>query len=576
MKKQLFLYSLIFLLIIAKNACYAQVSIPSNVDPGFINADIKMKLAEPPREKKDETPVVDFSKIITQENIDSLQSDKFLLNKINFTGNTVLKTKELEELSKNLIGKEITLEDIGKLINEINQIYKKEGYLTSTAYILPQVIEGGIVEISIIEGKVGNIIIHGGKWAKNGYIKKNILKANKIKEANILNINNLNESIAEINSVKYLKGNIILEKGEKTGETDILLDLKDRFPLSFSAGWDNQGRDIVGVQRATIRTSVDNVSGWGDKIWADNIFASGTHGLNSGYLIPLGDKGTKLKFEYSLSNTKLGQDYKEYDITGRSHNFAVAVEKPIYKSSNLKLNSRVAFDFIHSGTKIHDEDLNKYEIRALRTGLTAQKDDKTGKWLGNFTVSTGIPLFGAVKNKPKGIPDSEFVKFNTSLVRFQQLPKDCAAILKASSQFSTNTLFSAEQMDIGGVSSVRGYDEGALLGDMGYNISLETRTPIPFLPKSLNIPLKKDKIFKIPVKDSVRFAVFYDQGWTKTIQQRIPVNYTNFFQSIGVGLRISIKKYTTVNLDLGIPLGKKRYGGQQDAMFHFSLTTDIL
>jgi len=64
--------------------------------------------------------------------------------------------------------------------------------------------------------------------------------------------------------------------------------------------------------------------------------------------------------------------------------------------------------------------------------------------------------FEQIKNKPKGIPDSEFVKFNTALTRFQQLPKDCSVILKASSQFSTNTLFSAEQMDVGGVSSVRG------------------------------------------------------------------------------------------------------------------------
>ena len=80
----------------------------------------------------------------------------------------------------------------------------------------------------------------------------------------------------------------------------------------------------------------------------------------------------------------------------------------------------------------------------------------------------------------------------------------------------------------------------------------------------------------MPVKNSIKFAAFYDQGWGKVIQQNISAHHNNFFQSIGTGLRIYLGKFSTVNLDIGIPLGEKRYDGQNCVKFHFSITSDLL
>lgn len=557
------------------NIGYA-VTVPSNVDPGLINKDINAQPAFQTKAKSNKAADIDSSKVAPQEMPAVLMSKKFKLNSIKYTGNTVFKTDDLNKISQELIGKDVTLNDINNVANAVTNIYRKQGYLTTRAYVPAQVLKDGVVEIRVVEGTIGNIKVEGAKWVKATYIKNNILKNNDIDKNKIFNVNDLSKSMAEVNSPSYIKGKVTLEKGAEQGQTDIVLDVQDRFPFKFAVGWNNQGQDVVGVQRAGLYTSLDNVTGIGDKLWANNSFASGTYGLDTGYSVPLGYKGDRLTFGYSLSNTNLGKEYKSYDINGKSHNFSTSIIHPIKKGDNYSVDSRIAFDMMHSDTTIFGgSNLNKYEVRALRTGVSANKTDSHGRWFGDFTVSTGIPLLGATENNNHGMPDSKFVKFNTLLTRLQKLPHNCLGIMRLNTQFATSTLLPAEQMQLGGAYTVRGFDQSALLGDNGYVLSFEGRTPIPFLPKTVNVPYWKDKTVAVPLKDSLRLAAFYDQGWTKVIQQDITESHRNFFQSVGVGLRVYVGKYMTANFDLGVPLGRKRYDGQNAVGFHFGLSSDL-
>jgi hemolysin activation/secretion protein len=576
MKNKLLYFVIYSSVIVASSlfsVCYADVVAPTNVDPGVVNKDIDVQYTFP---SSNNSVDIDVSKVMPKETLTVLQTKKFKLNSINYTGNTVFKTDDLNKISKELVGKDVTLDDLNNVANTITNLYRKQGYITTKAYVPPQIMKDGIAQIQVVEGKIGDIKVEGSKWVRATYIKNNILKKNDIDKNNIFNVNDLSNSLSEVNRPSYLKGNVTLEKGKEQGQTDIVLDLKDRFPLSFEVGWSNQGQELVGTQRAGLYTSLDNVTGFGDKLWANNTLASGTYGLDTGYSLPLGIKGNKLSFGYSFTNTNLGQEYRQYNINGVSDNFETAFVHPLFKGKNFNVESKIAFDMMHSLTSIYgNSTLNHYEDRALRTGISANRTDSLGRWLGDFTVSTGIPLLGATKNSTYGQPDSVFVKFNTNLTRVQKLPYDCLGIMRASTQFATSTLLPSEQMQIGGAYTVRGYNENVLLGDTGYTLSFEGRTPIPFLPKTLNIRYRKDKSVKLPIKDSIKFAMFYDQGLTAVIQQNIPLTYKNFLQSVGTGLRINIGQVMTVNLDLGVPLGRDRYTDQNAVRFHFSMTTNV-
>ncbi|MDD3012852.1 MAG: ShlB/FhaC/HecB family hemolysin secretion/activation protein [Candidatus Gastranaerophilales bacterium] len=556
---------------------YSQVIPPSNVDPGAIDRATTDHFR--PLEKripaKGEGPQINSTgSKSSPEAPATLQASKFQLKNLVFSGSKVIDVSELEKISSGMIGKEVSIEEVLELTKKITGIYKERGYLTSFAYVPPQKIENGVLEIAILEGKVGNIKIQGNKWVKANYIEKNILKNNDFEKQKVFNVNDLRKSLGDINKNEYLKGQVTLQKGVEPETTDIILQIKDRLPIGLSTSWDNTGRELIGVQKANITLSDYNLTGFGDSIYTNVSFASGTFGLGTGYSLPLGDKGTLLNFGYSMANINLGGSYKDYDIKGKSHNFSLGILKPLLKGENYNITSDLSFDMRHSITRMREVELNKSELRVLRVGLNGNKYDAHGRWIARAEVSTGLPLLGGTSESEEGIGSSKFVKLNTNLIRVQALPFKSTGILKLSGQFSPNTLLCPEQMQIGGMYSVRGFDEGLVLGDIGYNASLEVRTPIPFLPQKLNIPLPKH-IKSINLKDRIQFATFYDQGFAHAIHQNYSEHYNNFLQGVGVGLRCYLTRYVMANIDFGFPLGRSRTPNQNFARFHFGLSSSL-
>lgn len=550
----------------------AQVVPPPTVDAGAINSsnmrnyNNNYSLIETSREKTEEYT----SNNNEQPKIGIIE--KIQINKIVFSGNTVYSTPNLEKFTKNLVGREATPEEIVKAVQSISGLYRSNGYLTSFAYISSEDFKDGVLEIRVFEGKVGEINISGAKWTRNSYIKNNIFKANKVDKSKIFNVNNLNASIKDLNKTEYLQGQVTIQKGNVPETTDIVLNLKEHLPFSLGTSWNNLGRDLIGVQRANITLKDNNLTGFGDSLSTGVSMAQGTLGVNTAYTVPLGPYGTRLNLGYSFSRVNLGGSYKNLQIQGSSHSFSPNITQPIYKSANLDITSDLSFDMSHSRTNyLKTVKLNGYDIRALRLGLNANKTDRSGMWFSRGAVSTGLPLLGATTQSDYGLGSSKFVKINTDLTRVQYLPFKSVGIFRVSGQFSPDAMLAPEQLQLGGTYTVRGYDEGLALGDLGYNASLEIRRSVPYL-KDLNIPYWKGKNFTVPLKDRIQFAAFYDQGIAKTIHQQVPAT---FLQGIGAGLRINITKYLSANLDLGVPLGRKIVQDQKPVRFHFGISSDV-
>ncbi|MDD3012778.1 MAG: ShlB/FhaC/HecB family hemolysin secretion/activation protein [Candidatus Gastranaerophilales bacterium] len=566
-----------FFAIISSGAGYCQTP-PANTEAGVVDrANIEnfqnIQNAKPSQKKEFDL------KLIPQETkeISAIYNlPKFKLNNIVFKGNTVIKTSELEVQARDIVGKEITLNDLKDIAKKITALYQSKGYLTSIAYVPPQDNNTGIAEIVIMEGKVGTISIEGNKWARTSYIRKNILNENDLSSKEIFNVINLKRSLQDINQKDYLKGQVSLQRGNEPETTDIKLKLNEKLPIGLSASWDNTGRELIGIQKAGITTSIYNLTGFGDSLYANTSFASRTFGLNTGYSIPLGSYGTELKLGYSISDIELGGIYKQNNIEGRSQGFVASLIQPLYKGDRLKVYGDLTWDMRTSKTTIQKTLMENYELRVLRTGINTIFDDNSGRWISGVNVSTGLPIMGAKGSTGRGIGSGAFVKVNTNLIRVQKLPYRTLGIFRTNWQMSPNALKSVEQMQLGGMYTVRGFDEGVLLGDIGFNNSIELRHAVPLLPEKISIPYWINKKTNIKVKEKVHFAGFYDQGFARSIHNGKCGKFSNFLQSIGVGLRIYLTDNLTASFDMGFPMGKKRYDDQHGMRFHFSISADVL
>ena len=147
------------------------------------------------------------------------------------------------------------------------------------------------------------------------------------------------------------------------------------------------------------------------------------------------------------------------------------------------------------------------------------------------------------------------------------MPSNIVGTFKAGGQYSPDNMAYLEQYQIGGISSVRGYSEGLLMGPSGYYSSLEMLFPIPFLPKTIKCIGNENKRFRL--KDSIKFATFVDHG--AVFHHDRPTDKENFLLSAGVGLRFALSKYISARFYVGFPLMNKKIYQESDASFHFDI-----
>ena len=130
----------------------------------------------------------------------------FKLNSIHITGNTEYTEEQLMNLICEQTGDMVTINDLIGMANKITEFYQRNGYISTTAYLPPQKVEDGNVEIVVMEGKYGNITIEGNKWARKKYLNATFLKDKNIQEDKVLNVADIQESLRELNATDYIKG----------------------------------------------------------------------------------------------------------------------------------------------------------------------------------------------------------------------------------------------------------------------------------------------------------------------------------------------------------------------------------
>ena len=494
----------------------------------------------------------------------------FILNSIHITGNTEYTEEQLMNLVCQKVGDEVTINDLIGLANTITEFYQKNGYISTTAYLPPQKVEDGNVEIVVMEGKYGNITIEGNKWARKKYLNATFLKDKNIQEDKVLNVADIQESLRELNATDYIKGAVALQDNEDSEQyTDLTLNVKDRFPIDFDFRFDNQGRSSVGLNRFVIFAGMSNLTGFGDQLLSTTSIARSSIGQGVFYSVPIGRHETKLNLGYSYSGTELDRGpLRHMDVEGKSHNFYVDLQRRLVKTENYKLYGDIAFDLRNTETTLKGVELYGYRTRSIKLNLTNVKDDFTGKWFGNIGIAKGIDVFGATNDYfgtyTKHTPTNKMVKLQGSLARLQVLPWRMMGIWTVNGQWTNRNVWYSDKLQVGGISSVRGLEEGYFLRDYGLTSSLEFRAPVPFLN---HLP---DKLRFID--DSIRLAAFCDLGWFGDYGHGVS---SDFVMSVGGGLVLKMTRYLSGNVYVGVPI-VNRPEDASSVRVHFMVTSNIL
>ena len=564
MKLKLHFLSLIIFLSGLNYSVYA-VELPDSLKAGSVQQHDLNTLEQQQKEKqllndkkqnKQEVNIEDLR--YKKEENKSKNSDKptVFINKININSSSVLLDQELNDIKTKYVNKKLSIDDINSMIVEINDLYKQKDYITAKAILPPQTIKGGVLNIELIEGRIGKVVVEGNKFTRKSYIIDKFSQ----KSGDIFDISKLEHDIIRFNNNNDVKLRGKITAGKTFSKTDVYLHAFEPNPFHFIPTFDNTGRKSIGVLKAGMMLSDDSLFGYRDRLTMGTSLARGATAAYTNYEFPIGNKGTTINGLFSYNHIKIVEgDFKPLRVTGDSFIYGVNVSHPLIATKRVKLYGNIGFNFKESTTYFDKHSTFDTPVRALNTGFNAEIYDKYGVWHTGHNFINGLDLLGG--NKP-------FFKYEGNIYRIQRLPWGIIGLFRANTLISPNEdLPSIEQFQIGGSSSVRGFSEGLLTGNNGYFTSMEFISPIPFLPKSF---------CKIPLKKAIKWEVFADHGAAYPYRpEGMTSDQHNYLTSVGMGFRINFNDYISGVFDWGFGIGNHETN-QPSARFHFSLQANPL
>ena len=480
-------------------------------------------------------------------------AEKALIKKINVTGFTILSGKEINDIISPFENKELTLKEMQKVANLITDSYRQKGYINSTAYLPPQDIKEGVLEIKVVEVVTGEVEIKDNRYFKTSLLREKI----PLKKGEPFNYNALKKGLTEINKQPDRNAHAVLAPGKEPGTTDIVLDVKDRLPIHVGFNMDNFGSRYINKYRYGVNFTHNNLLGFDDKLnFQYQLGQSGRYFLKSiNYLLPVRE-GWEVGASAFFSRVKLGQDLEDSDVRGKTKLYSLFANRSLIDTDNFDLGMNLGFDY---------KDITNYQLQAVtshdklreaKIGLDADASDNFGRTIVTNELDFGIPnIMGGLKeqdiNASRSGAGGKFIKDTINLLRLQKMPFSSTLLCKNQIQISPYILTSAEQFQIGGIANVRGYPPAEAVGDKGYSMTWEWSFPPYFIPKDIKVPFSKAKFY-----DAFRWAVFYDWANTRLRRPTATESKNQTLRGWGCGARFNLPEDFSLRIDLGWPLDK--------------------
>ena len=502
-----------------------------------------------------------------QATIEEMNTKGVYVNSIEVAPSEILTKEEINKAIQPLVGRNVFIEDIQKAIDNINNLYAEKGFVTARAFLPEQTVENGHIYIALTESKIGNITVEQNRWTKDGYITRRLPE----KEGQLFDIVELEKDVLDFN--RYNEGvklSANLKAGQKPGTTDIELVADENFPFHVMGIMDNAGRYNTGSLRGGAMLYADSLFGHRDRMSLGSYFSKGAQSPFADYNFPVNKKDGRVGFMYSSTFAKIKYgDLRDLGIGSNAYQYSLYYSQPIVRKPGFELKTYAAANYkrarTYSDVSILDNWIKSVDnVTSLEFALQMRKDTKRGIWYLNQDAYYAIPILNSQR-------DNNYFKYSGSLVRLHDFSHGFIGQLRGNYQVvpGDKQIPYLDQMQTGGLATVRGYSEGLMIGKNGYFASGELMFPL--LPREITSPRTGEKIPFIG--KYVKGAVFADTAGIFPAASEDVYGGSYFAASLGMGFRVQLPGDLSARLYWGYPL-IRNYHEPYSKMgrFHFELT----
>ena len=488
------------------------------------------------------------------------EGPKVFVRKFQITGNIVIPTTTLESLVRSEEGQELTLEQLRATAARITDYYAARGYILARAYLPPQDVREGVIEIAILEGKIGEIEVTGNERYRSDVILRALTR---VRDGKVVEESRLETAINDLNEYPGLNVRASLKPGAERGTTDILMTAQERLPLSGMADVDNYGSRFTGFWRYGFELGYGNLTGLGDKVSVRGL-KSDSNGLTFGrasFLIPIGNYETKLAGSYVYSDDGVGAEFAPLEAGGNLQSAVLEFIQPFMKTAGVNFQMSGGFEAVRIVNKLLGVKSGIDDLRVFRLGFSGDyRDNYLGRWFYGLNWYQGVPWFGANLKNDKGasIPNGPgpFSRWTLDLARLQSLVIGGSyLVLRGTGQMANTNMVAYERLAAGGYYTVRGYPLAEYSGDKGYVVTAELVVPIPGLREWVQMVAFVDHAGVWPISPD------------KTIGEK-----GHYLSGVGGGFRVGVPipqalgGTLQVRLDYGIHVGSPKPSSEKSGL----------
>ena len=420
------------------------------------------------------------------------------------TGATVFSDSELQKILAPFKERQMSLGQLQQASAAITGYYHEKGYFVAYAYLPPQEIKDGLIQIAVLEGRVDKVRV---KRAEKTRISNDLILRGLrgVEHDSVISGDLLENRLLLLNDLPGLEVSADLQPGSTTGSADLVLNVKEKGPLSLSLNTDNYGNRFSGEYRGGATVNLNDPLGMGDQLTLYGLSAG--EGLNTGklsYLMPYGRYGTRLGASYSYLHYKLDDIFQALNQNGTSQLTSVFVTQPLAVNRSLSLYAQFGYDYKSYQDEVQGVTSSKH-VNGGNAGLLMNAQDGLA---GGGVSTLSLAVSGGSLHLDPELESADsahagtagmFGKANLNLTRLQTLsPGSSFLYLSFDGQQAFKNLDTTEKYSLGGPAGVRAYPGGEASGDNGFVASAEIRQNLSFL--------------KASVPGDIQLVGFYDAG----------------------------------------------------------------
>ena len=558
------------LVLAAAAPAWAQGSASGEPDPSFRRYEEEKKLAK-------EAPTINIQDRpeLKQENDEKV---RIKLNKINITGNVSFGTDELHELVKDLEGYEVSIADLRSAARKITIHYRTKGYGLSWAYLPAQEVKNGQdVEIAVVEARIDRILVKGNTHYDTTFILDHVAA---VQSQESFELDTLERGLLSLNEYPGLSVAAKLAPGGAPGTSDLYLEVQDKYPVNVALDWDNYGAEEIAENRLGLTLEAFNLFELGHWLSFKGIEGVGDGELtylSGSYNIPFAS-GAKLGLYASSYEYEAAGQLENFDPVGDGTTFSATFSYPIVKTVGFTFSPEIGYEHKDLTQELFGIETSDDRVRAISAGARFEWNDDflgQGRWLGSVFGRFGLEGFanGLEADDPDASREGaggDFTKVNFMLYRLQRVLSWVHLVGRVGYQYSADPLVLSEQISLGGPDSVRGYPSFEVMGDRGYNASIEARIKIPFLDNVWDPFNDQRTLF-----DMVQLAAFADVGEAELEQPGVGEVDSTRLSGAGVGLRVSYPGRLTFRFDVGWTTSDKEPSTGDEPTFYMNLIMNL-